>query len=84
MLDAEKSQQYRTDHLEYLALRESEGRIFARGRFVDGAGGLVIYRAESEADVLEWVKQDPYVARGARGYQIHEWDMVTEAVLPSK
>ncbi|WP_127580352.1 YciI family protein [Paenibacillus koleovorans] len=84
MLDAAKSQQYRAEHLEYLAKRRSEGKIFANGRFVDGAGGLVIYMADSQDEVQDIVNQDPYVIQQARGYEIHEWDIVTEAVLPDK
>ncbi|TBL72481.1 YciI family protein [Paenibacillus thalictri] len=84
MKDAQKSVDFRAEHLDYLAQRRSEGKIFANGRFVDGAGGLVIYMAESEAEVLDIVQQDPYVVKGARGYEIHEWDIVTEAVLPDK
>ncbi|MFH5184367.1 YciI family protein [Paenibacillus sp. TAB 01] len=84
MKDQQKSQEYRQQHLDYLAQRNSEGKIFARGRFVDGAGGLVVYIAESEQEVQQWVGQDPYVALGARGFEIHEWDLVTDAVLPSK
>ncbi len=84
MKDSQKSQDYRAQHLEFLAKQRAEGRIFANGRFVDGAGGLVIYRTESLADVEAIVKQDPYVVQGARGYEIHEWEIVTEAVLPAK
>jgi uncharacterized protein YciI len=84
MKDPQLSQEHRQQHLDYLAQRRSEGKIFASGRFADGAGGLVIYLAETEQEVIEIVKQDPYVISGARGYEVHEWDMVTEAILPSK
>ncbi|WP_079909286.1 YciI family protein [Paenibacillus sp. 32352] len=76
MLDEEKSQTYRAQHLEYLLEMRSRGHIFANGRFVDGAGGMVIYRAESLEAVEAFVLNDPYVIHQARGYEIHEWDMV--------
>ncbi|ALS21884.1 MULTISPECIES: YciI family protein [Paenibacillus] len=82
MLSPEKSQEYRPQHLDYLAIRRKEGKIFANGRFLDGAGGLVIYKADSEEEVRHIVQQDPYVIHQARGYEIHEWEMVTEAILP--
>lgn len=82
MRDPALSQEYRQAHLDYLARRREEKRIFANGRFVDGAGGLIIYMADSEAEVIELAQQDPYVLHKARDYEIHEWDMVTEAVLP--
>ncbi len=77
MVDPVKSQELRPQHLEYLELKRSEGKIFANGRFVDGAGGLVIYRAESEAEARMLAEGDPFVAHGAREAEIHEWDMVT-------
>jgi hypothetical protein len=58
--------------------------LFANGRFMDGAGGLVVYMAESEADVVRLVQQDPYIIHGARTSEIHEWELVTEAVLPQQ
>lgn len=76
MKDADKSVTFRQQHLAYLDQRAAEGRIFANGRFVDGAGGLVIYLAENEQQVEELAQQDPYIIEQARGYEIHEWDMV--------
>ncbi|GIQ67219.1 hypothetical protein DUZ99_17610 [Xylanibacillus composti] len=76
MQDAELSQKFRPEHLAYLDKRRAEGAIFANGRFVDGAGGLVIYKAENEQQVEEMVKQDPYIIEGARSYEIHEWEIV--------
>lgn len=76
MLDEEKSKQYRPDHLHYLQQQSEAGTIFAKGRFTDGSGGLVIYQADQFATVEKLVKADPYVVYGARSYTIHEWDMV--------
>ncbi|NHN31095.1 hypothetical protein G9U52_14745 [Paenibacillus sp. S3N08] len=79
VISVERSQQYRPLHLEFLEKGRNEGWIFANGRFVDGSGGLVIYIAESMDDVLAKVKQDPFVAMEARGYEIHEWELVMRA-----
>jgi len=84
MLDPQKSQDFRQQHVEYLKKRRSEGKIFANGKFSDGAGGLVIYMAQSEEEVREWVRQDPYIIEKAREAEIHEWEMETEAVFPNK
>lgn len=75
MLDEEKSKHYRLDHLAFIQEQLDKGNIFAKGRFADGAGGLVIYQADSYAEVEAIAKQDPYVIKGARGYEIHEWEM---------
>ncbi|WP_050182109.1 YciI family protein [Domibacillus robiginosus] len=82
MKNEEKSQQYRAQHLDFLNQKRQEGKIFANGRFADEAGGLVIYRAGSLEEVEQIAKQDPYVIQGARGFDIHEWEMVSDAVLP--
>ena len=76
MLDAEKSALYREEHLRFLDERRADGMLFANGRFADGAGGLVIYRGRSYEEVEQWVKRDPYVVKGARRYEIHEWEIV--------
>lgn len=76
MLDVEKSQEYRPQHLEFLEQKAKEGKIFARGRFTDGAGGLVIYKASSLVEVQAMVDEDPYIVHKARTYEIHEWEML--------
>jgi len=75
MLDPEKNQSMRPDHLAFLVQKEGEGKIFARGKFTDGAGGLVIYIAGSLDEARRLAESDPYVAGGARSLEIHEWDM---------
>ncbi|RAP77029.1 NAD(P)-dependent oxidoreductase [Paenibacillus montanisoli] len=76
MLDADKSVQYRAEHLRFLDERRAAGMLHANGRFADGSGGLVIYRTSSYEETENWVKQDPYIVKGARNYEIHEWDIV--------
>ncbi len=78
MKDEEKSQQYRPEHLEFLEEMRKKKRVLLYGRLVDGAGGLIIYQGNNVEEVTEWVKQDPYVEVGARGYEVHEWDMQTD------
>jgi uncharacterized protein YciI len=76
MRDSEKSQSLRAQHLDFLARKEREGKIFARGRFVDGAGGLVIYTADSLEEAKKVAESDPYLIGGARTLEIHEWEML--------
>lgn len=75
MKDVEKSQDYRPQHLQFLERNEKEGRIFARGRFADGVGGLIIYIAESGEEARGLAESDPYVVSGARALELHEWEM---------
>ncbi|WP_100399651.1 YciI family protein [Bacillus sp. FJAT-44742] len=78
MKDKELSDKYRQAHLDFLNKLKDEGTIPAYGRFVDGAGGLVIYKGESQQEVEELVKQDPFVSEGARDFEVHEWALVSD------
>ncbi len=74
MLDMAKNKELRPQHIEFLNQREKDGCIFARGRFTDDAGGLVIYRAETVDEARGIAESDPYVKNGARSLELHEWD----------
>ncbi|MEW9699751.1 YciI family protein [Paenibacillus sp. SI8] len=76
MKDEELSKEHRPAHLAYLEKRRGEGKIFANGRFVDGWGGLVIYKAETIEEANALAHEDPFVQVGARHCEIHEWDIV--------
>lgn len=76
MADEEKSRDYRPHHLQYLEEKRNEGKIFANGRFVDGSGGLVIYKAETLEEAKSLAESDPFVIHKARNYEIHEWEVV--------
>lgn len=75
MKDPVKNQEFRTAHVEFLDRMTQEGRIFARGKFADGAGGLVIYKAESLENARQIASGDPYVVNGVRSLELHEWDV---------
>ncbi|KAB2330444.1 hypothetical protein F7731_19925 [Cytobacillus depressus] len=82
MLNEERSQLYRPQHLEFLDKMSADGKVFARGRFADGAGGLVIYVAETLEDAKAMAKKDPYIVHNARGLEIHQWEMISDAFIP--
>ncbi|MFD2130519.1 YciI family protein [Pseudogracilibacillus auburnensis] len=84
MKDPEKSQTHRQEHLDFLEEMRKEKRVLLYGRLVDGAGGLIIYQGSTLEEVEQWVKQDPYVKLGARGYAVHEWDMQTDYAIAEK
>ncbi|MED4225490.1 YciI family protein [Neobacillus cucumis] len=75
MLDVDKNNSLRDEHLNYLKKLGKEGKVFSKGRFTDGTGGLVIYKADSQEVVKNMVECDPFVSEGARSYEIHEWVM---------
>ncbi len=79
MLDEEKSRAVRPRHLAFLEEQDARGKIFARGPFTDGSGGLVIYNASSLEEAQEIAASDPYVTEGARRLELQEWAMRTHS-----
>ena len=75
MKDPDKNTNYRQQHVDFLVKNEKEGNIFARGRFADSKGGMVIYMAPSLKDAVKIAESDPYVSSGARTLEVFEWDM---------
>src|SRR5699024_3484264 len=78
MLDPEKSKKHRQEHLDFVEKMRNQGHIFLFGRLIDGAGGLIIYQGNSQKDIEDLVKNDPYVLTGARGCEVHEWAMSSD------
>ena len=66
---------FQKEHVEFLERTMAEGRIFARGKFPDGSGGLTIFEAESLEDARKLAESDPYVSEGGRRLDLHEWAM---------
>jgi uncharacterized protein YciI len=75
MKDLEKNANYRPQHIDFLQQNEKAGNIFARGRFAESKGGLIIYVAPSLEEAMKLAESDPYVTSGARTLEVFEWDM---------
>ena len=75
MKDVEKNATHRQQHIDFLTENEKAGKIFARGKFTGGEGGLVIYIAESYEEAMQLAQSDPYFICGARTLDVYEWDM---------
>lgn len=73
MVDPEKSAEHRPAHVEFLKKMKAEGKACVFGRFADGAGGLVIYKADSLEEATAYAQEDPYIVHKARELDIHEW-----------
>ncbi|WP_160723625.1 YciI family protein [Bacillus sp. USDA818B3_A] len=69
MTDEEK--EVMTKHSEYVGKMFSEGRIVMAGPCVDGAYGLIIYKAESFASAQEMYDNDPAVKAGIMEMELH-------------
>jgi uncharacterized protein YciI len=56
--------QVRPAHLENLKPLVESGRMVIGGPFTDGSGSLMIVEMESEAEALEFARNDPYTRQG--------------------
>lgn len=81
MKDADKSEQYRQEHLDFVQEQRDNKHILMFGRLVDGSGGLLIYQGKNLEVVEAFAKEDPYVKLGAREFKIHEWAMQTDYTI---
>ncbi|WP_257351940.1 YciI family protein [Pseudalkalibacillus decolorationis] len=71
----ELNQTYRQDHLDYIEKLNQEEKIFAKGPFLDGTGGMVIYKADSFEEAKQLAEADPYVQKQVRKLELHEWGL---------
>jgi uncharacterized protein YciI len=69
----ELNQEFRQAHLDYLAALVEQEKVHLKGPFVDGAGGMVVYKADSLEEAQELAQEDPYVKEGVRRLELHEW-----------
>ncbi len=66
--------EHRPAHRQWLAELAEAEVVLASGPYADGAGALLIFRAETEADVQELVSQDPITrGGGVTGMKISGW-----------
>ena len=64
----------RPAHREWTAGLAQDGVILASGPYGDGAGALLIFKAQDEAALNSILKQDPFAAAGViAGTRITEW-----------
>ncbi|MFE4144879.1 YciI family protein [Peribacillus sp. YIM B13472] len=56
----------RPRHIEYLNELDHKGKVFARGPFADGTGGLVVYVADAFEEALSLAVKYPHVAMSLR------------------
>ena len=59
------------EHFEYLKKAMSEGKLVLAGRCTNGEFGIVIFRAESEKQANEFMKNDPAVKEGFMTAEMH-------------
>ena len=60
-------------HLARIELYKQKGEIVANGAFLDGSGGMILYKG-SEQGVRAYIDDDPLVKSGAVDVDIKGWD----------
>ncbi|HEU0164064.1 MAG TPA: YciI family protein [Thermomicrobiales bacterium] len=75
--DLDRRGEVRPEHREYLRSLVDAGKLHESGPYLDNSGALLIYIAESVADVQEILAADPYTKAGlVEGAKIREWNIV--------
>ncbi|MCA4133750.1 YciI family protein [Arthrobacter sp. M4] len=73
----------RPAHRAWLAGLAEEGKLLTSGPYGDGAGALLIFKSNDEAELNELLKQDPYAAEGTiAGIRTTEWTPVIGILAP--
>jgi hypothetical protein len=60
-------------HITFLNELTSRGLICARGPFMDGSGGMIIYKAVDEETAYTMASSDPFVTGGGRSLVLKAW-----------
>lgn len=76
MLDPEKNSEVLPRHIAYLENLDKQGKIYGRGPFADGSGGLVVYIADSFEEALSLAEKDPHIIEKVRRLELKEWKIV--------
>lgn len=63
------------EHFEYLKKALNEGKLTLAGRCLDGEFGVVIFRAESERDAKDFMKNDPAIKKGIMTAELHPFHL---------
>jgi uncharacterized protein YciI len=77
----EKRTPHRPEHLALATAAHAAGRLVLAGAFDPPSdGALFLFKAESAADVEDFVRQDPYVKNGVvTGWRVKPWNVVIGA-----
>lgn len=68
---------FREAHLTHARRAHQEGRLVLAGALQPPDAALLVFRANSAAEVEEFARNDPYVANGlVKTWQVREWAVV--------
>jgi uncharacterized protein len=75
--DASTIAKARPAHREYLNGLIQQGKLVISGPFSDDSGGLLVYEAETAAQVEKLIAEDPFAIQGVFvSWEIRPWNVV--------
>ncbi len=75
--DASTIAKARPAHREYLTGLQQQGKLVISGPFSDDRGGLLVYEAETPAQVEKLIGEDPFARQGVFvSWEIRPWNVV--------
>jgi uncharacterized protein len=73
----QRRQPLRAEHLALAERFRGEGKLLLAGAFDPPEGALLVFRADSAAEVEAFVRSDPYVRHGlVTSWRIRAWTVV--------
>jgi uncharacterized protein YciI len=63
------------DHLAWMREQQFAGKVLIAGPSRDGDLGIIVFGHMSKTDLDALCRQEPFVARGYRGYEVIAWDV---------
>src|SRR5262245_682743 len=80
-----RRQPFRAEHLALAESAHRDGRLILAGAFDPPDGALLIFKAESAAEVEAFARQDPYVRNGLiRSWRVRTWTVVVGGDSPGR
>jgi uncharacterized protein len=80
----ERRPAFREEHLRLAREAEARGELLLGGAYADPAdGAALVFRADEDAVVREFVAKDPYVREGlVTGWTVRQWTVVVGSLAP--
>ncbi|MET8871935.1 YciI family protein [Nocardia sp. NPDC004604] len=63
------------DHLAWMREQQLAGKVLFSGPSLDGELGIIVFGHMSRAELDDLCRQEPFVARGYRGFEVIPWEV---------
>lgn len=81
----QRRQAFRAEHLAHAGRFHREGKLLLAGAFDPPEGALLVFRADSAAEVEAFARDDPYVRNGlVTTWRVRPWTVVVGGDGPAR